>query len=186
MLIYPDTDTFILRDIPGEKMFNRIYNSFMKIVLIVGILFIAQINAKSHAAVSKKHMSPTGAECVAIKHSDTLVVIGRVAEIPSAFPSNGLYNYIYIMKYRIVKVVQGTYTGKTILVGQYNPLIPRDQIKDNMDKYVGGNVKKFIVGDMHRLVLIPIDSKWQQSLVDDYFDSDMQKMYALKTDVAAK
>jgi len=114
---------------------------------------------------------------------DTLVITARVSEIPGKFAPNDLYNYVYIMKYKIIKVEKGVYAGKDILVGHYNPLIPRDQVNDAMDKFVGGDVKKFEVGAKHRLTLIqPIDLVWTDAVDDQYFDSDLQKFYCLKSD----
>ncbi|MBD3419849.1 MAG: hypothetical protein GF398_07015 [Chitinivibrionales bacterium] len=119
------------------------------------------------------------------KTDDTLVVIARVTEIPGTFPPNDLYNYVYIMKYRVMKVEKGEFDGKEILVGHYNPLIPRKQIKDKMDKYVNGNVEKFEEGAKHKLVLVkPIDKVWQEALEDEYFDDESDKYYCLKADVA--
>lgn len=117
---------------------------------------------------------------------DTLKIVGRVVEIPGDFPPNDLYNYVYIMKYRVMKVVSGTCKEKEILVGHYNPLIPRKQIKDKMDKFVDGSVEKFEVGGKHTLTLIrPIDLVWGEALEDDYFDvAAAEKYYALKADVA--
>ena len=116
--------------------------------------------------------------------NDTLVITARLIEIPGTFPPNDLYNYVYIMKYRVIKVEKGAYTKKEILVGQYNPLIPRDKIKDKMDKYVDGDVKKFEVGAKHRLVLItPIEKVWSEQIESDYFDSEDEQYFALKTDI---
>ena len=38
---------------------------------------------------------------------DTLIIIARLVEIPGKFPPNDLYNYVFIMKYRVVKVFSG-------------------------------------------------------------------------------
>lgn len=117
---------------------------------------------------------------------DTLVVVGRVIEIPGTFPPNDLYNYVYIMKYRVMSVVKGKYEGKEILVGHYNPLIPRKDIKDKMDEFVDGDVEKFDVGGKHELTLVqPLDSIWADALEDEYFDVDMdQKWFALNCNQA--
>ncbi len=118
------------------------------------------------------------------ENKDTLIIVARVLEIPGKFPPNDLYNYVYIMKYRVIKVEKGKYAQKEILVGQYNPLIPRKKIKDKMDPFVDGDVEKFEVGDKQRLVLIaPIESVWSDALEDEYFDTDDEKYYALKTDI---
>jgi hypothetical protein len=116
---------------------------------------------------------------------DTLVIIARLIEIPGKFPPNDLYNYLYIMKYRVVKVVKGAYKGEEILVAHYNPRIPRPQIKDRMRPFVAGNVAKFETGDKHRLVLItPLTRVIEDRVEDEYADLDLDKYYALKADVA--
>jgi hypothetical protein len=119
------------------------------------------------------------------KGGDTLTIIARIIEIPGKFAPNDLYNYVYIMKYRVLKVVKGVYKEKEILVGHYNPLIPRVKITDKMDKYVDGNVEKFEEGAKQRLVLIlPIEKVWKDAMEDEYFDSEMDKYYAVRADVA--
>ncbi len=130
-----------------------------------------------------KEDKPAAAEKKAGKN-DTLVITARVIEIPGKFAPNDLYNYVYIMKYRVIKVEKGSYTQKEILVGQYNPLIPRKKIKDKMDAHVDGDVEKFEVGGKHRLVLItPIEKVWNDAIEDEYFDSEDEKYFALKTDI---
>jgi hypothetical protein len=114
---------------------------------------------------------------------DSLIIIARLTEIPGKFPVNDLYNYVYIMKYRVVKVVKGTYQGQDILVGQYNPRIARNQVKDKMDPFVNGDVTTFSVGDLQKLVLVaPMDNVWKDAVEDEYFDSDLLKYYAVSTD----
>ena len=115
--------------------------------------------------------------------NDTLVITARLLEIPGKFAPNDLYNYVYVMKYRIIKVEKGNYPEKEILVGQYNPLIPRNKIKDKMDEFVDGTTTKFEEGAKQKLVLIaPIESVWNEAVEDEYFDSELKKYYALKTD----
>lgn len=116
---------------------------------------------------------------------DTLIVIARCIEIAGKFPPNDLYNYVYIMKYRIIKVLKGSYAAQEILVGHYNPLIPRPQIKDKMAPLVRGNVVRFETGAKHKLTLVtPIERVWKDAVEDDYADSDLDKYFALKADVA--
>ncbi|MBN2037611.1 MAG: hypothetical protein JW768_12790 [Chitinispirillaceae bacterium] len=115
---------------------------------------------------------------------DTLVVKAQLVEIPGKFAPNDLYNYVYIMKYRVIKVIKGKYTEKELLVGQYNPLIPRAKIKDKMDTLVNGNADKFTVGVKHTLTLIrPISAVWKKAIEDDYYDSELEKYFALRTDI---
>lgn len=116
---------------------------------------------------------------------ETLVVKARLLEIPGTFPPNDLYNYVYIMKYRVMKVIKGSIEDKEILVGHYNPLIPRQKIKDKMKIHVSGEVEKFQQGDKHILTLIkPIDLVWQEAIEDEYFDEESDKYYSVTTDPA--
>jgi|WetSurMetagenome_2_1015567.scaffolds.fasta_scaffold00008_96 hypothetical protein len=134
---------------------------------------------KTAPATAAKSAAPAKAA------GDTLVVIARITEIPGKFASNDLYNYVYIMKYRVLSVVKGAYKGQDILVGHYNPLIPRSQIKDTMKKNVSGNVEKFEVGAKQKLWLVtPIDKVWKDAVDDEYTDSDLDKYYAVKADIA--
>jgi len=114
---------------------------------------------------------------------DTLVVNARLVEIFSSFPNNDLYNYVYIMKYRIISVIKGTYKEQKILVGHYNPKIARNQIKDKMDPIVDGDASAFTIGEKHKMVLItPIESVWKDAVEDNYEDSDAPKFFALRCD----
>jgi hypothetical protein len=120
-----------------------------------------------------------------IEASDTVVMTARLIEIPGTMPPNDIYNYVFVMKYRVIKVEKGRYDGQEILVGVYNPLIPRKQLKDAMKNNAAGDVAKFVVGDKHRLSLLtPIEKVWKDQVEDDYIDSDLPKYYAVRTDMA--
>jgi hypothetical protein len=119
--------------------------------------------------------------------TDTIVVTAQLSEIPGKFAPNDLYDYVYVMKYRVIKVEKGRYAEKEILVGHYNPLIPRARIKDKMDALVNGNADKFQVGVKHRMKLItPISAVWNDAVEDDYIDSELDKYFALQTDIIKK
>jgi hypothetical protein len=145
-------------------------------------------NAAASSAQKKKglaHSTVIKKKAVVPAQNDTLVVLARLVEIPGKFPPNDIYNYVYIMKYRILKVVKGTYAAQEILVGHYNPRIPRKQIHDKMAANVKGDVTTFTVNAKHRLVLIRgIDRVWKDAVEDEYTDSDMNKYFAVKTDNA--
>jgi hypothetical protein len=150
-----------------------------------------QAPQKSSGAVPSVQSSPTvektaaPAPAGATAAQDTLVLIARLMEIPGKFAPNDLYNYVYIMKYRVTTVVKGAYAGQEILVGHYNPLIPRPRIKDRMAPFARGNVEQFERGARHRLTLVtPIEKVWNNAVEDDYVDSDLDKYYALTADVA--
>jgi hypothetical protein len=143
-------------------------------------------NATAGSAIKTKEASKAPEKApAASKKNDTLVITARLVEIPGKFAPNDLYNYVYVMKYRILKVEKGTYTEKEILVGQYNPLIPRKNIKDKMASCVSGDADKFEVGVKHTMVLVtPLESLWKDATEDEYFDSPLKKYFALRTDNA--
>jgi hypothetical protein len=162
---------------------NRLYAS---IVVGISLLLCSAAERDNGAQTTKpKQTEPVKATSSVKAADDTLVVVARLTEIPGKFAPNDLYNYVYIMKYRVVKVLKGTYSNQELLVGHYNPLIPRDQIKDKMAPRVKGGLAKFAVNDKHTLVLIkPIERIWKDAVEDEYPDSDLDKYFALKADIA--
>lgn len=149
----------------------------------------AKTSAAAQPAVKASAAAANPAPAAAVnlpQAQDTLIVVARLVEIPGQFPPNDLYNYLYLMKYRVLNVVRGSCKDKEILVAHYNPRIPRSQIKDRMSPFVAGNVMKFETGDKHRLELIaPLSKVIEERVedVDDYADSDLERYYALKADV---
>ena len=113
-----------------------------------------------------------------------LVITAELADIPGQFPANELYNYAYVMKYKVVRVIQGSYGEPEILVGHYNPRIARAEIKDEQDAKVGGNVASFQKGDVHYLVLNPLDGEWTGAVEDEYFNDKRPRWWALWADRA--
>ena len=107
-----------------------------------------------------------------------LAVEARLEEIPGPFPANDLYDYVYVMKYRVVKVLRGTYDDSIILVGHYNPRLARSEITGTMDSLVDGSLTSFNPGDVHRLVLTRLDSVWTQAVEDDYFRDGRARYFA--------
>lgn len=98
-------------------------------------------------------------------------VTAKLVEIPGEFPSNDLYDYAYVMKYEVVEVHRGEASG-TLLVGQYNPLKKRGEAADVRTGEIGGDVKRFRVGDLHRLALdAPIDNFCMAGIINKYAES---------------
>jgi hypothetical protein len=108
-----------------------------------------------------------------------LVLVAELTDIAGQFPANELYNYAYVMKYKVIQVVQGTYGDPEILVGHYNPRIAREEIKDEQDAKVGGDVTSFQKGDTHYLVLNPLDAEWTGGVEDEYFNDKRPRWWAL-------
>lgn len=155
--------------------------------LALMIAFVA-CKEKAPAGSGSSGAAPANADAPAVPATPpvegSIVMTAQLQEIPGSFPANDLYNYAYVMKYKVLKVTKGTYTDPDILIGHYNPRFAREDIKDEQDAKVGGNVKSFAVGDIHYLVLSPLDGLWTGSVEDDYFKDKRPRYWALWADKA--
>jgi hypothetical protein len=111
-------------------------------------------------------------------------VTAKLVEIPSKFPPDDLYDYAYVMRYQ---VTGGPLDGQSILVAHYKPRQPRSKIKDKMKPFVGGKLRSFSVGDVHKLKLTPdIKKIYSGNVVDDFSATDRKspRYWALEVDPA--
>src|ERR1700690_1238935 len=114
----------------------------------------------------------------------TIDVTARLVNIPGKFPADDLYDYAYVMQYR---VEGGAMDKQTILVAHDKPRGARAEIDDNMRKVVGGSLRRFDVGALHRLTLTAsMREVWKGAVVDEFFDSDRKskRYFCLKADLA--
>lgn len=121
------------------------------------------------------------------KHADAapnIEVTAKLVEIPSKMPPDDLYDYAYVMRYQ----VQGGELDKQfILVAHYKPLVPRSKIKDKMKDQVGGKLRSFNQGDVHKLKLAAdLKAIWKGALVDEYAATDHKSVryWCLQVDPA--
>ena len=99
-----------------------------------------------------------------------LEVTAKLVEIPSKMPPDDLYDYAYVMRYQ---VQGGPLDKQFILVAHYKPLVPRSKIKDKMKAQVGGTLRAFNQGDVHKLKLAAdLKAIWKGALVDEYAATD--------------
>jgi hypothetical protein len=116
--------------------------------------------------------------------TSTIEVTARLTKIPGKFPADELYDYVYVMQYQIEG---GALDKQSILVAHYKPRRARSEIDDNMKKVVGGSLKRFEVGALHRLTLTAEMRKvWKGAVVDEFFDTDRKskRYFCLKADPA--
>jgi hypothetical protein len=105
-------------------------------------------------------------------------VTAKLEEVRGAFPPNNLYDYVYVLKYRILETHRGKIDGETILVGQYNPLKPRAEAADARSGAIGGTARKFSPGDIHRLALeTPLDDFYMGPIINKYHGEDNSPLY---------
>lgn len=116
----------------------------------------------------------------------TVEVTAKLVDVGGDFPPNDLYDYAHVMKYEVIETHRGTVDANTICVGHYNPLKPRASVADERVKEIGGNVTKFVAGDIHRMALaVPIDENYMGGIVNKLPESEKGPIYwALWTDRA--
>jgi hypothetical protein len=99
-----------------------------------------------------------------------LEVTATLVEIPSKLPPDDLYDYAYVMRYQ---VQGGALDKQFLLVAHYKPRLPRSKINDKMKSQVGGKLRSFNQGDVHKLRLSPdLKQIWKGALVDEYASTD--------------
>jgi hypothetical protein len=99
-------------------------------------------------------------------------VTARLVEIPDgAIFQRELYDYATILKYQVVSVYRGAVEkGATIYVGHYDPWRPRAEVADKRVKTIGGTLRQFRAGQLHRMALeTPMDDHFMGGIVDKYF-----------------
>jgi hypothetical protein len=136
------------------------------------------------AACTRRPVSEVDNEVTTLGSAE---VTAELVEIPEPFPPNDLYNYAYVLKYRVLKVHRGQMPPGDIFVGQYNPLKPRERAQDDVSGKVGGHVASFRAHDVHRMALAsPLDQFWMGGIIDKYFDQPGTRYWAIWTNPGAK
>ena len=114
-------------------------------------------------------------------------VTAQLLEIPDQFPPNDLYNYAFVLKYRVIKVHRGSVPGSEIFVAHYNPLKPRATVADDLSGKIGGHLDGFRAGDVHRMALeSPVDQFWMGGIIDKYFGQPGVRYWAVWTNPGSK
>jgi hypothetical protein len=120
----------------------------------------------------QSNSQPPGGEDAQVKSLGTVEVTARLVEIPEgAIFQRDLYHYAAILKYEVVAVHRGAVEkGTTIYVGHYDPWKPRGEAADKRVANVGGTLRQFRAGQLHRMALeTPMDDHFMGGIVDKYF-----------------
>jgi hypothetical protein len=141
-------------------------NSFgPKAVPLLAAFALASCNKPSGA-------SANAGEDPQVKSLGSVEVTARLVEIPEgAIFQRDLYNYATILKYEVVAVQRGgVEKAATIYVGHYNPWKPRAEAADKRAMGIGGTLRQFRAGQLHRMALeSPMDDHFMGGIVDKYF-----------------
>ncbi len=118
----------------------------------------------------------------------SIEVTAKLVEIPDgAIFDRELYNYATVLKYQVLEVHRGKVKGQTIYVGHYNPAKPRSEVADKRVPDVGGNLKSFRPGQVHRMALegSMLDS-FKGGILNLYSEEDTDPIYwAVWTDLVS-
>lgn len=105
-------------------------------------------------------------------------VTAKLDEIRGEFVDRSNYDYAFVMKYTVLETHRGTIDGNTIYVAHYNPQKPRSEAADARVPDVGGSVKRFHPGDVHRMALeVPIDDYYMGGIINRYFEEYSGPVY---------
>jgi hypothetical protein len=114
-------------------------------------------------------------------------VTAKLIAVGGDFPPNNLYDYVFVMKYKVLQVHRGKVEGEEIFVGHYNPLKPRTIAQDKFSGKVGGNVERFQLGDVHRMALeSPLEEYFMGGIVDKHIKEKGTRYRAVWTDRASE
>jgi len=139
--------------------------------MVVGVLLLVS------CCVSCRQQKDTGAD-TKVTTLGSVEVTAQLVEIRGTFPPNDLYDYVYVLKYHVLETHRGKVDGETILVGHYNPLKPRAQAADAKSGEIGGNVKRFAAGDIHRMALeTPLDDHYMGPMINKYHGEDNSPLH---------
>lgn len=105
-------------------------------------------------------------------------VTAKLVEIKGEFVDRPLYDYVFVFKYEALTWHRGKADSHTIYVGHYNPLKPRGKVADARSGEIGGNVKAFRMGDVHRMALeSPIDDYYMGGIINRYYEENVSPIY---------
>jgi hypothetical protein len=138
----------------------------MKVVFIAVLALVALTGM---SCAKKAGPADRGAD-PKVTNLGSIEVTAQLEEIPGEIRNDPLYDYAHVMKYKVLQVHRGKVDKDIIYVGHYNPAKPRDAVADARVQEIGGSLKQFRVGDVHRMALeVPIDDYFMGGIINKYF-----------------
>jgi len=122
---------------------------------------------------------PEGAADPALRTNGAVEVTARLVEIPEgAIFQRDLYDYATVLKYEVIEVHRGEVKDPIIFVGHYNPWKPRGEVADKRVPHIGGNLRRFRAGQIHRMALeSSIEDHFMGGIVNKYFGRATNAIY---------
>ena len=116
--------------------------------LLLAVSLMATSCAKQREGTGSPSTDPE------LSRRGSIEVTAKLVEIPQgAIFERPLYDYATVLKYQVLEVHRGKVRGHTIYVGHYNPAKPRSEVADRRVEDIGGNLKSFRAGQVHRMAL---------------------------------
>ena len=119
----------------------------------------------------------------------SIEVTAKLVEIPEgAIFDRENYNYATVLKYQVLEVHRGRVKGDTIYVGHYNPAKPRSEAADRRVPDIGGNLKSFRAGQVHRMAMEgSMLDNFTGGILNLYSEEDTDPIYwAVWTDLVSE
>jgi hypothetical protein len=157
----------------GEKLMSlRICRTVLgSLLLALGLMAAACSRGKEGTG------SPSSDPELAKRGS--IEVTARLVEIPvDSIFDRPLYNYANVFKYEVLEIHRGRVKGQTIYVGHYNPAKPRSEVKDQRVPDIGGDLKTFRAGQVHRMALEGgMPNRFTGGILNKYSEEDTDPIY---------
>ncbi len=141
-------------------------------------LLLSACTRRPEPGVSAGSAAPAGIEESAatgvspeVRTLGEVEVTAELLEIPEGtIFKRDLYNYTGVFKYKVLQVHRGTIPGNTFFVGHYNPIKPRAEAADQFVTGIGGDLKVFQAGQVHRMALVCwLEDEYMGGIVNKYF-----------------
>ena len=145
---------------------------------IVASLVLAAVLFATGCSADRAGTGGPGADPELSKRG-TIEVTAKLVEVPArAIFERKLYNYATVLKYQVQEVHRGRVKGDTIYVGHYNPFKPRSQAADKRVPDIGGNLKEFRAGQVHRMALEgSMLDRFSGGILNLYAEDDTDPIY---------
>ena len=162
-------------------MIARINRNATASLLIAGGLLVAGCAKGQEGAGSSGSDSD-------VTNRGTIEVTAKLVELPKgAIFKRELYPYATVLKYQVLEVHRGKVKGQTIYVGHNNPFNPRSEAADRRAPNIGGNLKEFRAGQVHRMALEDsMVNRFKGAILNKYSEEDTDPIYwAVWTDLVS-
>jgi hypothetical protein len=159
--------------IGGEKLMSLRTSRTVVAGILLAMALIASACSKGTGDTGGEGPDPE------LSKRGSIEVTARLEPIPEgAIFDRPLYNYATVLKYEVLEVHRGKVKGQTIYVAHYNPAKPRSEAANRYVKDVGGDLKSFRAGQVHRMALDdPGLERFKGGILNKYSEEDTDPIY---------